>query len=309
MAAASCTVAAGRAYAEYMADAALIGRVNAPDLHVMTFNIRRRLPTLRPGSPDRWNTRKALVRRLLTAEQPSLIGVQEALPDQVEFLSDALGAGYDWVGRGRHPDGHDEHNPIFFDATRLRLTDWRQHALSDTPHQHGSRSWGNLTRRVAVAASFTDTATGASVLAVNTHFDHLSRRSRLRSAGFILTLVRDAYRLDPATTVTVTGDLNTSVNSEVYRRLTAPGRLRDCWAAASDRLTPEWGTFSHYRQPRPGGSRIDFVLVGPGVDVLSTGINAARFDGLAASDHEPVQAVLRSAAAPAGPHSVRPHID
>ena len=50
---------------------------------------------------------------------------------------------------------------------------------------------------------------------------------------------------------------------------------------------------SHYKARHRGGARIDFVLVGDGIDVLRTGINAARFDGLAASDHEPVQAVLR----------------
>ena len=64
---------------------------------------------------------------------------------------------------------------------------------------------------------------------------------------------------------------------------------------AAERLTPQWGTFSGYRRLRRGGARIDYVLVGPGVAVLSTGINAARFDGRAASDHEPVQAVLRPA--------------
>lgn len=276
-----------------MTDAALIGAVTAPDLHVMTYNIRRRVPTLRPRSPDRWERRKRLVRRLLVAEQPTLLGVQEALIDQADFVAEALGPHYAWVGRGRHAAGHDEHNPIFYDTRRLHLTGWEQHALSATPEAPGSRSWGNFTRRVVVSAEFTDTTTGARLLAFNTHFDHFSRRSRLISAEFILHLVRTAQTSAPDAAVVVTGDLNAGVNSAVYRRLTAEGALRDTWTAAADRLTPEWGTFSNYRRRRRGGTRIDFVLTGPDVDVRSAGINAARFGGRAASDHEPVQAVLR----------------
>jgi len=278
-----------------MTDTALVGAVAAPDLHVMSFNIRRRVPTLRPGSPDRWETRKRLVRRLLAAEQPTLLGVQEGLIDQVDFVAEALGPHYRWVGHGRHAAGHDEHNPIFFDTRRLELTAWRQHALSATPEIAGSRSWGNITRRVVVSAEFTDSATGGRVLAANTHFDHLSRRSRQNSAAFLLELVRSARVTEPDATIVVTGDLNSSVKTAVYRDLTAVGRLVDSWDAAAERLTPAWGTFSGYGPRRRDGPRIDFVFVGPGVRVQRAAINAARFDGRAASDHEPVQAVLSPA--------------
>ena len=80
-----------RAYAGRMTDAALIGRVTAPDLHVMTYNVRRRVPGKRPGSPDRWATRKDLVRRILAEEQPTIVGVQEAIADQAEFVAEAPG--------------------------------------------------------------------------------------------------------------------------------------------------------------------------------------------------------------------------
>ena len=275
-----------------MTDAPLIGPVTAPDLHVMTFNIRRRFRHLRPDSPDRWETREPLVRRILAAEQPTLLGVQEALADQVEVVAAGLGPHYSWVGHGRDPAGGGEAGPIFYDTRRLELTGWRQLALSSTPDTPGSRSWGNLVPRVVVSAEFTDRATGTRLLAFNTHFDHLSRKSRLESAGYILALCRTASTADPTAVIVVTGDFNTGVDSAAYRRLTADGSLRDAWDAAATRLTPQWGTFSNYRRRRPGGKRIDLILVGGGAEVLSTGINAARFDGRAASDHEPVQAVL-----------------
>jgi endonuclease/exonuclease/phosphatase family metal-dependent hydrolase len=288
-----------------MTDVALIGPVTAPDVHVMTFNVRRRTPTLRPGSPDRWDTRKPLVRRILRAEQPTLLGVQEALADQVDAVEHALGSRYRWIGHGRNASGSDERCAIFYDAERLELTGWRQRALSATPDMPGSRSFGNLTRRVLVSAEFTDVANGARLHAFNTHLDHLSWRSRLASAAMILDLVQRAASAEPDAAIVVTGDFNADVDSAVYRRLTSEGVLRDTWEAAAEQLTPQWGTYSGYRRRRTGGSRIDLILVGRGIDVRSAGINAARFEGRAASDHEPVQALLR-ADSHAAPTAQRP---
>ena len=277
-----------------MTDAPLIGPVAAPDLHVMTFNIRRRFVHVLPGSPDRWETRRPLVQRILQAEQPTLLGVQEALADQVEAVGEALGPHYSSVGRGRNADGDDERCTVFYDTRRLELTGWTQRALSDTPNVPGSRSWGNLVRRILVSAEFTDLGTGGRVLVFNTHLDHLSWRSRLRSVDYLLELVGAARGAEPAATIVVTGDFNADADSAVLKRLTGDGSLRDAWLAAGERVTPQWGSFGHYKRPRPGGKRIDFILAGPGVTVLRTGINAVRFNGLAASDHEPVQAVLRA---------------
>ncbi|MEI5583343.1 MULTISPECIES: endonuclease/exonuclease/phosphatase family protein [unclassified Agromyces] len=282
-----------------MTDAAIIGRVTAPEVHVMSFNIRRRLPSARRGSPDRWSTRRPLVTRLLAAEQPTILGVQEALADQVHVIAEGLGPAYRWVGMGRDPSGRGERCPVFYDADRLELIAWRQRALSATPDLLGSRtrSWGNLTRRILVSAAFADRSTGARIVAFNTHLDHLSWRSRLHSARFIVELASASQAADPDAAVVVTGDFNANERSAVYRALTADGVLRDSWDAAAERITPQWGTYHGYRRLRRGGPRIDFVFAGRGVDVARVAINAARFDGLAASDHEPVQAVVRPPAA------------
>jgi len=265
----------------------LIGPVDAPGLHVASYNIRRRMAHLTKRSPDAWSTRRTLMARLLTAERPALIGTQEAMPDQARFLLESLGPHYRRIGRGRGPRGGGEGCPVFFDGTRLRLEEWSQSALSSTPAVRGSRSWGNMVPRVVIAAVFTDLATGIRFRLLNTHFDHLSARSRRESA-----LMVGAMAAASAEPVIVTGDANTGVDSPPFRALTRGGRLVDAWSVASERLTPEWKTYSAYRAPRLG-RRIDWLAVSPGVEVLSIGINAARFDGAAASDHEPVQALMR----------------
>jgi endonuclease/exonuclease/phosphatase family metal-dependent hydrolase len=271
-----------------MADVPLIGAALAPDLHVMTYNIRRRMPHLNPRSPDVWADRKFLLRRMLAAERPTLLGVQEALLDQALFVAECLGPSYRWIGRGRNADKRGERCVIFYDTRRLDLAGWNQLALSETPGVPGSRSWGNLIPRTAVSARFTDLATGGSLHAVNTHLDHISEASRMHSARMLAHLA-----LSTGVPTIVMGDANADERSKPYRELLHGGALDDAWLAADRRLTPAWGTYSNYRRPTRDGRRIDWMLVSRDIDVREAGINAVRFGGSAASDHEPVQALLR----------------
>ncbi|SFS15885.1 Metal-dependent hydrolase, endonuclease/exonuclease/phosphatase family [Agrococcus baldri] len=270
-----------------MSSSAMIGPVAAPELHAMTYNIRRRMTHLGRRSPDRWSRRKWLLRRLLTDERPTVMCVQEALPDQARWVLDSLGPDYRTVGRGRDADGGGEGTPIFFDSRRLRLVGWDQLALSDSPRTPGSRGWGNLVPRIVVSARFVDRETETGLHVVNTHLDHLSPRSRLRSAGMLRQLIEQ--RPEPAL---LTCDANTGVGSRPFRALTEGGLLRDAWTAAERRLTQPWGTFSNYRRPKRDGRRIDWILVSAPIEVRAVAINAMRFDGAAASDHEPMQARL-----------------
>ncbi|WP_411700273.1 endonuclease/exonuclease/phosphatase family protein [Conyzicola sp.] len=265
-----------------------IGPIAPPDLHVMSYNIRRRMPRLPRRSRDAWSGRKHLIAALLTAEQPSLLGVQEALLDQSRFVGECLGASYARVGHGRNANREGEASPIFYDAARLELVDWKQFALSNTPLVPGSRSWGNRVPRAVVEAEFRDLATGVVFRAFNTHFDHLSAASRLQSARMLTRLIRQG-----TSPVVVTGDANADVDSAPYRELMYNAGLVDAWLIPDRRLSDDYTTFSNYHPPKVGGKRIDWLLVKGGIEVKAMGINTARFEGAAPSDHEPVQAVLR----------------
>lgn len=270
-----------------MTDPALIAPVAAPELHVATVNIRRRMG-MRPRNADRWSVRAPALSTLLATEHPHLIGTQEVLPDQARVLKAALGEHYRRIGHGRNADGQGEGCPIYYDDSRLELLSWSQQALSDTPDEPGSTGWGNRTPRMMVAAEFRDRATRIRFLAVNTHFDNESRRSRVRAAEAVRALV--AGQTLPAV---VTGDLNSGAGTTTVQALLAPGGLQDAWVTARTRLTPEWGTFPNYRRPRLGRKRIDWIAVTPDVTVERIGINTRRPGGIWPSDHLPVQAVLR----------------
>lgn len=264
---------------------ALIGPVAPPEVHIVSFNVRRRID-LAWRAADRWNARRPRLETLLRSEMPTVLGVQEVMPDQAAAIAEALGARYRFVGRGRGARGGGEGCPLFWDDERLELLDWEQTALSDTPELAGSTSWGNAIPRVVVSAAFHDRATGSRLRVLNTHFDVFSARSRLRSARWLRERVEDERDA-----VVVTGDLNAAAGSPAVRELLAGGVLRDAWAAAETRVTPAWATFANYRRPRVG-ARIDIVAVGRGVAVRRVGIHGAATDGGWPSDHLPVQAVI-----------------
>lgn len=263
----------------------IIGPVTAPELHVMTFNVRRRMNGLTWRRADRWRHRASAVRALLRAEQPTVLGAQEVMPDQADAMLDALGRRYRFIGRGHGPRGTGEGCPLFYDRERLDLVEWEQVALSEHSREPGSRSWGNLIPRIAVTARFRDEATGLVLTVVNTHLDPFSPRSRIRSVEALLALT------DSGPTV-LTGDLNAGEGSRTVRALLADGSLRDAWAAADRRVTAPVGTFADYRTPRRDRSRIDWIVVTPDIAVQRAAINAFRHEDVWPSDHLPVQAVV-----------------
>lgn len=273
----------------------LVGPVAAPDLHVMTLNIRRRVPGWRLPAADRWNRRSPLLERLLGAERPALLGLQEVMPDQSEQIRAMLGPAYAHLGSGRSATGAGERCEVHVDATRLQPEASRTWWLSSRPGEPGSRSWGNLLPRFVVEARLRDLQTGLPLTVLVTHLDHLSRRSRVESARL---LHHRAAELGGPTVLM--GDFNDDADSAVHRILADGAVLEDTFALARRALGRDCGTYTRYRPPREGDRRLDWILASPGTTVEAAGVNPLRIGGRAVSDHEPVHAVLRWAPASPG---------
>lgn len=266
----------------------LFPTVDAPDLHVMSFNVRRRFERLTWPPADRWPLRKQRLRTFLGANRPHLLGSQEAMPDQARWVQDSLGTRYGRVGLGRGKDRGGEGTPLFYDRDRIELEDWEQVMLSDTPTVPGSTGWGNTIPRVAVIAQLRDRATDARFTFVNTHFDAFSRRARKRSATWLHDLVADRTR-----PLLFTADVNAPIRSDELADMFAAGLLVDTWSYAPTRRTAEWGTFNNYARPKLGARRIDAVLATPDVGVRAVGIDPRPTGTQWPSDHLAVQAVVR----------------
>ncbi len=267
-------------------DHPLIGAVVAPEVHCATLNLRRRVP--RPAAhPDAWERRRDAVAALVTSEEPTVLAVQEALPEQARDLTTRIGSRWEpvVVGRGRHGGG--EAVGLYLDRERLDVVERRTWALSRTPDRPGSRSWATAFPRHAVGAVVRDRETGREFTAIGTHLDVASPWARLRGAELLGRIVRQ--RGLPAV---VMADWNCPAGSAPWRALAEAG-VSDSWSRASRPVSEPYGTYPHYGSPRVGGRRIDGVLVTEDAVVDRVAVSTRRPGGVWPSDHAAVHAVVR----------------
>lgn len=253
----------------------------------MTLNIRRHMPRFWFPVADRWTHRHPLLQQLLAAEQPTVLALQEVMPGPSRQIRDMLGDAYASVGTGRSAGGRGERCELHYDRHRLDLLDSRFWWLSAHPDRPGSRSFGNPLPRFVVQGHFSDRETGARFHVLVTHLDPFSAPSRRASAQVLHRVVADL----PAPVILM-GDFNAGAGSPAHRELVDGRVLADAMDVSTQRVGADCSTFTRYRSPTTTGPRLDWILVSPGLQVESAGVNALRLGGAAVSDHEPVQAVL-----------------
>ncbi len=152
-------------------------------IKVMSWNIRLDTPA---DGQNQWKYRKSGVCDLIMNESPDLLGVQEALHNQMKDMRNGL-KGYKSIGVARD-DGKKagEYNAVFYKKSRLRSLRSGTFWLSETPDQPGSRGWDAACNRVVTWSVFRDKETGREFLMMNTHFDHVGDTARIESAALII---------------------------------------------------------------------------------------------------------------------------
>lgn len=257
----------------------------AGPLRVMSFNLR----FAGTAEPNSWAARRPVTRALLRQERPHVLGTQEGLYQQVRDIEADLGAAYDWIGTGRAGGSRDEFMAVYYDTRRLAPLEYDHFWLSDTPDVIGSNTWGGGSIRMVTWVRFRDLRDGGREFYVlNTHLDNASGNARARAASLVAERIGG---LDGSLPLVVTGDFNVAAHGDpVYDTLLNAG-LVDSWDAAAER-SALYATYHGYRPLTPGGDRIDWILVTPGVTVHRAAINTFSRDGQFPSDHLPVQATL-----------------
>ena len=251
----------------------------------MTFNIRTSAG--RDGD-NVWPNRKEIVAETIRRFDPDVVGLQEALADQIEFLETALD-GYRWIGVDRGLNGGtglSEATPIFYRHGTLAPIETGTFWLSDTPDRPGR---GRRAARIVTWARFHHLASGRQLLVYNTHFTLRRGPRQVRSAEQINEHIA---RFPEGSAVVVMGDFNAvAETSDTWRAATAGG-LRDVWVEATERSGPPL-TSNGFRPPTEGWEgRIDWILVGGPVAVSAAETVVHSVDGRFPSDHYPVAARL-----------------
>ena len=274
----------------------LIGFIASPaalaEIRVMSFNIR--LGTAADGA-NHWDLRKERVIETITKFQPDLLGTQEVVHFQRDYLVDKL-PGYDSFGAGRE-DGKEkgEMMTIFYLRERFEKIDGGHFWLSDQPDMIGSKGWDAALPRLVSWVKLRDRKAPDSLplFFANTHFDHQGVIAREESA----VLLRERLAgLGKGCHLVVTGDFNADEGSVPYRNFftTTIGSpvLRDTFRVAFAEKGPDEGTFSGFVAANTAGPRIDWIAVGETIEVKSAAIDRSAHEGSTPSDHFPVTAIL-----------------
>jgi len=268
----------------------LQAETRAAELKVMSFNIRYGAAN---DGDNSWPHRREMVASTIQSYGPDLLGTQETLPFQAEFLREHL-PDYKYVGWSRDdkPDG--EQCGIFYRTERFRELESGQFWLSETPETRNSVSWDSSLPRVATWVLLEDSQSDKTpLLFVNTHFDHRGKEARRQSAK----LLREWIEARPEQQrVVLTGDFNTGENTAPWVTLAESSRLVDTYQACPPKEEPGGpGTFHGFRG-NAGPARIDWILCSPTLTVNESTIDRTNEQGRYPSDHFPVTARLTSSA-------------
>lgn len=248
---------------------------------VMTFNIR--YGTADDGD-DAWPHRSEHVLDVIHATAPAILGVQEALDFQIDWLAAGL-PGYVRLGQGREGGSRGEHASLFVESARFEVLSSGDFWLSEQPDVEASVGWDAALTRLCTWARLRAVDSGREMTVWNTHFDHRGAQARVRSAELIAQRVRATEGPN-----IVLGDLNAGETSAPLDRLTAAG-LRDSFRALHpDRR--DVGTFHAFRGGLDG-DKIDHILATPELTPLAAEIlSAPASNGRWPSDHHPVTATF-----------------
>lgn len=261
-------------------------------LRVMTFNIRYNNPG---DAENAWPNRKDMVASILHFHHADLVGVQEALKEQMLDLEHRLPK-FAWFGVGRD-DGKEagEYCAIFYKKERFELLEQNTFWLSETPQILGSIGWDAACVRIVTWGHFKDKNTGDKFYHFNTHFDHRGQAARENSAHLIVKKIKEIAGDSP---VVLTGDFNFPPTSPLYTIMTATQTdenrtiLYDALKTSKQPPHgPDWSSHGWEAKGRPG-HKIDYIFVSRNVNVLQHGVLSDEWNGRYPSDHLPVLAEI-----------------
>jgi endonuclease/exonuclease/phosphatase family metal-dependent hydrolase len=254
-------------------------------LKVMTYNLRYDTPQ---DGVNAWPKRKDKVIALIRKEAPGILGVQEALHHQLEAIRSDL-PHYEYVGAGRD-DGKQkgEYSAVFFDKNKFKAVDSNTFWLSETPESPGSKSWDAAITRVVTWVKLTVIGSGDTVFVVNTHFDHIGKVAREKSAQLIKEQIAPLAGHLP---VILTGDFNVEPTDAAYKTIT-DGKVYNFRDAGHGDTT---GTTCSFKVNSVPCRRIDFIFYGEGWNVHGYKVVDDNDGEYYPSDHLPVIASLERA--------------
>eukprot|EP01135_Chromosphaera_perkinsii_P010515 Nk52_evm25s2152 gene=Nk52_evmTU25s2152 len=149
---------------------------------------------------------------IINQDRPDVLGVQEAIHSVCNTISSRIGMPF--VGLGRDGGNAGEFTAIYYDSAKFNLERWQTLWLQSSNRESpGNRDYGNSQyHRTFTYAVLIEKSSGTRFYFYNTHLDHLSGTSRVKSAEQIIEHMKQ-FPWSEGVSAFITGDMNTGWGS------------------------------------------------------------------------------------------------
>ena len=247
---------------------------------IVTYNIKY---DDKSNGQNSWMMRKEGMIDLINFISPDILGIQEGLLNQVDYLNTHLG-NFTYVGVGRD-DGNKngEFCAIYFNKNKYRLIKSSTFWLSENPSEV-SIGWDAALERICTYAQF-ETLNGKDKIWIfNTHFDHFGKTAREQSAKLLIKKIKNINTYREPTVVM--GDFNALANSKAIEILKR--EFKDSMEISEKGHNGPIGTFNNFLPKQEITKRIDYIFI-YGMKIVShEHVNKKLENGNHISDHLPV---------------------
>jgi endonuclease/exonuclease/phosphatase family metal-dependent hydrolase len=246
-------------------------------LNIMTYNIRL---DVEDDGVNQWDNRKKGLVSLIKEENPDILGIQEGLPNQIEYLLEQLDE-YSMIGEGRNGGNNGEYSAIYYKNKKLRLEKDETFWLSETPGKP-SIGWDAALNRIATVGVFIVMKSNKKLIVYNSHFDHIGKVAREKSVNVILNHIKGNNYLKNA--IVVMGDFNAIPTDAPIKSLLK--NLDDSFNEFA--IEKPFGTFNGFELNSKLTNRIDYIFT-KNLDVYEyKHIYRKLPNGFWPSDHLPI---------------------
>ena len=230
----------------------LASAAHGQDVSFMSFNIKY---DNKSDTVNNWLDRRNKVVEMLQFREPDFVGIQEGMHNQVTYMDEELPS-YKYIGVARD-DGKTkgEYSCIFYNTERFEVKMQGTFWLSGTPEEV-SKGWDAALPRVCTFGRFKSLETDEEFWVFNTHFDHIGKEARKRSAELISGMIKQLNT--SGLPVVLMGDFNARPDEEPIQIILE--EMTDALSISEKPLYGPEGTFNGFRYDVIT-ERIDYCFV------------------------------------------------
>ncbi len=249
---------------------------------VVSFNIR--YFNNQEDRANGWDHRKWAVLAMLRDVKPDIMGVQESMPRQNEFIQSRW-EGYEYVATSRNGNGTGEFASTFYNTKTVELEKWGYFWLNEQNPSLPVKGWDAAYLRMASWCVFKMKDSGKRLFFVNTHLDNEGKNARVKGLELILSQVGELNT--EHLPLVIAGDFNAAPKDKCFKEIRKVMKSSRETALSSDKRP----SFNDFGQSR--GSILDYIWYGGFQECCDFKVIAEPYEEAPfVSDHYPIRADL-----------------